>query len=60
MSSFSSEEKIVLDPVTEAAVQKGLDLAEANPRRWTQDEVREEAVRLGQKWKKDLAKKESA
>lgn len=50
----------VLDEETRVSLDEGLRLAEANPQRWTPEQVREDAKRMTKEWREKVQKQASA
>jgi hypothetical protein len=47
----------VLDAVTLAALDEGLRMAASDPRRWSPDQVREDARAMAKEWRKKITQK---
>ena len=45
---------VSLDPETKFALEEGLRLADADPRRWTPAEVRADAKRMASEWREKI------
>lgn len=43
-----------LDAETRAALDEGLRNAEANPKRWTPEQVREDAKKMAKEWRERI------
>lgn len=50
----------VLDAETLAALDEGLRVADEDPRRWTTEEVKADARRMTEEWRKNLERPASA
>lgn len=51
-----SQEPEVLDPITLAALEEGLKMAEADSRRWTPAQVREDARTMAKEWRQKITR----
>jgi len=54
------EQSLRLEPEALAAVKAGLLAAEQDPRRWTEEQVKQDARQMAKQWQKALNQRESA